>query len=1182
MYFKRLEMHGFKSFAEPVVIEFHEGVTCIVGPNGSGKSNISDAIRWVLGEQSPKMLRGGKMEEVIFSGTASRKSRGMAEVTLVIDNSTGILPIDYNEVAITRRMYRSGESEYLINNSHCRLRDIRELIMDTGIGVDGYSIIGQGKIADIVSSKPESRREIFEEAAGVVMYKSKKAESERKLAGANANLERVNDIIGEIEGRIDGLKEDSAKAKEYLELKDRYRELEINITLKNVEKLDSSNNTLREDAGQLAENIEKFTIKKKEMDEMLTAGRARNESLEQLGSDARDKLLLKVEEINRLTSKSQLDSEKVAGFDRDYARISEEISQLEEKLSREAENAEKLEANKGAVFAELNEEKDKLSEKVETYNLITEESLKLSEIIEDAKNMMYTLHSEASAKRSEAKSMESYKESLVRRKEQILSEGAELEESNKVHKEAVEKTEALHKANLVLMEKSEIELEVARAERISCSENIKKLNTQAEDIRIRGSQITARKKTIEEMENNYEGYNGAVRFIMKSNIKGIDGVLAELMKVPAGLEIAVETALGGALQNIVCERDSNAKEAINLLKTNKAGRLTFLPVESIKSSPASISRAISGAPGFRGLASDLIEYDDKYREIFRYLLGRVAIVDSMDRAVALSKAAGSGLRFVTLDGEIINASGAITGGKYKNATANLLARRSEIEKLTEEAEALKKEYRSIEEKLSLEKNKAEELAEKIDTMETRRRDLEIEAADLSAKLRMLENSGRDAEENTAKKERELAAIEQDYANAVKLSEDAFHHARDTEAEIIRLNEEINTRLEEYEKIKEKVNFATEEITSARIAKTDRENKYDAICQLLDRVQESIDDFTMQIDERKDMLEVLEQEKNKLIFNSEDVGDAVKALAEEKSRLEDYIARIAEEKSALVEELNALNAEYYSVSDSLNAYQDQKYQQEIKLAKNETQLDTIKEKLWDEFEISFAQALEFKKDDFSLAPAVKESREIRNRMRELGDINVGAIREYEQVSERYGFLTEQRADIIKAMDELKAIIDDMEKTIKTKFKENFDQVVVNFEDIFKELFGGGHAELRLDDDNNPLEAGIEIIAQPPGKKLQNINLMSGGEKTMTAIALMFAVLKTKPTPFCILDEVEAALDDVNIDRFAGYLRKFHDIQFAIVTHQKATMEHADVLYGVTMPEQGISKVLSLRLGDKIDL
>lgn len=1182
MYFKRLEMHGFKSFAEPVVIEFHEGVTCIVGPNGSGKSNISDAIRWVLGEQSPKMLRGGKMEEVIFSGTASRKSRGMAEVTLVIDNSTGILPIDYNEVAITRRMYRSGESEYLINNNHCRLRDIRELIMDTGIGVDGYSLIGQGKIADIVSSKPESRREIFEEAAGVVMYKSKKAESERKLAGANANLERVNDIIGEIEGRIDGLREDSAKAKEYLELKDRYRELEINITLKNVEKLDSSNSTLKEDADQLAENIEKLTAKKKEMDEKLIEGRARNESLEQLGSDARDKLLSKVEEINKLTNKSQLDSEKAAAIDRDYARISEEISQLEEKLAREAENAESLEANKDAVLAELKAEEDKLGGKVEAYNRVTEESLKLSETIENAKNQMFSLHSRVSAKRSEAKSMESYKESLAKRKEQILSEGAEIQESTKAFREAVEKAEARQKENMRLVDESAEELKSVREDSIFRNNNIKTLTAQAEDIRIRAGQLTARKKTIEEMENNYEGYNGAVRFIMKSNIKGIDGVVAELMKVPAGLEIAVETALGAGMQNIVCEKDANAKEAINLLKSNKAGRLTFLPIESVKASPVNVSRAISGAPGFRGLAADLVEYDGKYESVFRYLLGRVAVVDNMDRAVALSKAAGNGLRFVTLDGEIINASGAITGGKYKNATANLLARRSEIEKLKQDIDSMKEEYKGVEEQLDSEKKKAEELASKIEDIETRRRDLEIEAADISAKLNMLAESGKDAEQNTAKKERELAAIEQDFENAVKMSEEAFRHADEAEAEIERLNEEINGKLEEYEKIKEKVSEAAEEITAARIAKTDRDNKFESVCQLLSRVQDAIDDFTIQIDDRNDMLEVLEQEKNKLLFNSEDVGDTVKALSEEKMELEDYIARISQEKAVLVEELNTLNAEYYSVGDSLNAYQDQKYQQEIKLAKNETQLDTIKEKLWDEFEISYAQALEFKKENFALAPAVKESREIRNRMRELGDINVGAIKEYEQVSERYGFLTEQRADITAAMDELKAIINDMEKTIKTRFKENFDQIVVNFEEIFKELFGGGHAELRLDDEDNPLEAGIEIIAQPPGKKLQNINLMSGGEKTMTAIALMFAVLKTKPTPFCILDEVEAALDDANIDRFAEYLRKFHEIQFAIVTHQKATMEHADVLYGVTMPEQGISKVLSLRLGDKFDL
>ena len=1121
MYFKRLEMHGFKSFAEPVVIEFHEGVTCIVGPNGSGKSNISDAIRWVLGEQSPKMLRGGKMEEVIFSGTASRKSRGMAEVTLVIDNSTGILPIDYNEVAITRRMYRSGESEYLINNSQCRLRDIRELIMDTGIGVDGYSLIGQGKIADIVSSKPESRREIFEEAAGVVMYKSKKAEAERKLAGANANLERVNDIISEIEGRIDGLKEDSAKAKEYLELKDRYRELEINITLKNVEKLDSSNTAIREDAGQLADNIAKLTEKKREMDEKITAGRARNESLEQLGSQARDKLLLKVEEINRLTSKSQLDSEKAAGIDRDYARIQDEISQLEEKLTREAENAEALEASKDAVLEELKAEQYKLGEKVEAYNRITEESLNLSEIIENAKNQLFSLHSKVSAKRSEARSMDSYKDSLTKRKEQILSEGAEIEENTRAFKDALERIKARRQENLMLMEKVSERLRSAKEESISCKENIKKLTVEAEDIRIRGSQLTARKKTIEEMENNYEGYNGAVRFVMRSNIRGIDGVVAELMKVPAGLEIAVETALGGGMQNIVCEKDANAKEAINLLKTNKAGRLTFLPIESIKFTPVSISKAISGAPGFRGLASDLIEYDEKYEGVFRYLLGRVAVVDNMDRAVALSKAAGTGLRFVTLDGEIINANGAITGGKYKNATANLLARRNEIENLSQSIDALKAEYNNVNEQLNSEKKKAEELDSRIEDTEAERRNLELEAADISAKLNMLEESGKDAEQNTAKKERELAAIEQDFANAVKLAEDAFREAEETEAEINRLDAEINANIEEFEKIKEKVNLAGEEITAARIAKTDRDNKYESVCQLLSRIQDTIDDLTIQIDDRNDMLEVLEQEKNKLLFGSEDVGDTVKALSEEKNQLDDYIARISQEKAALVEELNSLNAEYYSVGDSLNAYQDQKYQQEIKLAKNETQLDTIKEKLWDEFEISYAQALELKKENFALAPAVKESREIRNRMRELGDVNVGAIREYEQVSERYGFLTEQRADITQAMDELKAIISDMEKTIKSRFKENFDQVVVNFEEIFKELFGGGHAELRLEDEDNPLEAGIEIIAQPPGKKLQNINLMSGGEKTMTAIALMFAVLKTKPTPFCILDEVEAA-------------------------------------------------------------
>ena len=1182
MYFKRLEMHGFKSFAEPVVIEFHEGVTCIVGPNGSGKSNISDAIRWVLGEQSAKMLRGGKMEEVIFSGTANRKSRGMAEVTLVIDNSKGILPIDYNEVAITRRMYRSGENQYLINNNQCRLRDIKELIMDTGIGVDGYSLIGQGKIADIVSNKPESRREIFEEAAGVVMYKSKKADAERKLASTNANLERVNDIIGEIEGRIDGLREDSIKAKEYLDLKEKYRDLEINITLKNVEKLVISNDAIKEDVEQLNANIEALNVQKKEMDEKLIADRSRNENLEQLSNDARDKLLVKIEEINRLTNKSQLDSEKIAGIERDYIRITEEIQSLDEKLSREAANAEELEANKERVLDNLKNEESRLGEKVGAYNEVMSRSLELTEAVENAKNEMFALHSKVSAKRSEAKSMDSYRESLAKRKEQLLTEGAEIEKNSKAFVEAAARGKAAKAETEEKIKNTAAELNAAKDKQAQLGAALRSLSKESEDLRIRAGQLTARKKTIEEMENNYEGYNGAVKFIMKSGISGIEGVVAELMKVPAGFEIAVETALGGSLQNIVCQKDANAKEAINALKAGKAGRLTFLPMESVKGSLGQPGAKVTGAPGFRGMASEIVVFDKKYEGIFQYLLGKVAIVEDMDSAVSLSKIAGSGIRFVTLDGEIINASGAITGGKYKNATANLLARRSEIDKLNGEIAELKKEYLKIEEDIKAKTDANLEIAETIVNLENTSRTLQIEAANINAQLTVLEDNTKEIQQTGAKRERELAAIEQDFANAQQMAEAVLAEADEAESRIAELDAAINANLEKAEALKDEVSAASEEITKARIAKTDWDNKLEAVEQLLSRVQDSVDELTMQIDAKNDQLEALDKQKNKILFSSEDVEGMVESLTKEKTELEDYIAQVTSEKSALVEALNKMTAEHSSIGDKLNSYQDQKYQQEIKLAKNETQLDTIKDKLWEEFEISYAQAMEFKRDDFVMSTAMKESRDIKTRLRELGDVNVGSIKEYEQVSERYGFLTEQRGDIVTAMDELKAIIDDMEKTIKSRFKENFDKIVENFEDIFKELFGGGHAELRLDNEDNPLESGIEIIAQPPGKKLQNINLMSGGEKTMTAIALMFAVLKTKPTPFCILDEVEAALDDANIDRFAKYLRKFYEIQFAIVTHQKATMEHADVLYGVTMPEQGISKVLSLRLGDKIDL
>ena len=1182
MYFKRIEMHGFKSFAEPVVIDFHEGVTCIVGPNGSGKSNISDAIRWVLGEQSPKMLRGGKMEEVIFAGTASRKSRGMAEVTLVIDNSTGILDIDYNEVAITRRMYRSGESEYLINNNQCRLRDIKELIMDTGIGVDGYSIIGQGKIADIVSNKPESRREIFEEAAGVVMYKSKKAEAERKLEASNANLERVSDIVSEIEGRIDGLREDSAKAKEYLELRERYQDLEINITLKNIEKLETANDSIRGDARELTASIEKLGTRKQTLDGEISEERQKNERLEQLGNESNSALIAKIDELNQITNKSQLDGERLRAMERDAARINGEIAELESKLETEQENGETLSQKQEEIRVRLTNEEQRLQEKIQGYNEITARVLAQSEQVEEQRNEMFSLHSRAVSKRSEAASMESYRTSLQKRKEQLLAEGAEQEQSTRAFeadqkKDLAEQEAAAAHAQRIASAMDQLKQERADLMRV-ISEEAKKLD----DTRIRVSQLAARKKTIEEMEHNYEGYNGAVRFVMKAGMPGIEGVVGDLMKAPAGYETALETALGGAMQNIVCQKDGHAKEAIRSLKANKAGRLTFLPMESVKGGGVTVPSQVRQHAGYLGIGAELAEFAPQYQGIFNYLLGRVAVVDNMDSAIALSKIGGNGIRFVTLDGEIINAGGAITGGRYKNASANLLARKSEIAALAEQVETLQQAYQKGMRQNQERQARQEEISDQLQKMEEERRQKELEISALQAKIAAQRQNFRDVEQAGTKREKELLSIEHDSADMEKMLDELLREIERSEAGHREAETQLTQTMQALELLKTEAAEASEEITKARIAKQDQENQFSASEELLRRVCAAAEELRGQITERETRLADMDKEKHEILFSADNSEELFQKCSSEKAELEDYIARLNTERASLTAALNAKTDEQAALGETLRAYQDQKYQQEIRLAKNETQLDTLKEKLWDEFEISYAQAMTFKKEEFVMSTATKESREIKNRIRELGDVNVGAIKEYEQVSERYGFLTEQRADILEAMQELQTIIGDMDRTIRTKFKENFDQVVIHFEEIFKELFGGGQAELRLDDENHPLEAGIEIIAQPPGKKLQNINLMSGGEKTMTAIALMFAVLKTKPTPFCILDEVEAALDDANIDRFANYLKNFHEIQFAVVTHQKATMEHADVLYGVTMPEQGISKVISLRLGDDFDL
>ena len=1182
MYFKRLEMHGFKSFAEPVVIEFHEGVTCIVGPNGSGKSNISDAIRWVLGEQSPKALRGGKMEEVIFAGTASRKSRGMAEVTLVIDNSTGILDIDYNEVAITRRMYRSGESEYLINNNQCRLRDIRELIMDTGIGVDGYSLIGQGKIADIVSNKPESRREIFEEAAGVVMYKGKKAEAERKLQSTANNLERVEDIVAEIEGRIDGLREDSIRAREYLELKDRYRDLEINITLKNIDSITGKNDIFRQDIEKLAGDISAANKKIEEIERSSDTDRQKNNNLEVLGNEARDRLLHIVEEINALTSRSRLNQERLLGIEKDSTRLSEEITSLQERLDSEQTNRRELEKSRNEISEKHAEASDRLQEKIAVHSSLTKEASETAESIDRQREELFRLHNVIAEKKSEARSFESIRETLQKRKEQISEETRGTAANREENAEKLAEAENRLKDTEEKIRSFSADIEKLSAEKAALAASGKELQLRVEELRISGSQKTARKKTIEEMENNYEGYNYAVKYIMRSRLSGIRGVVAELMEVPTGYETAVETALGAQMQNIICDDDAGAKKAISLLKENKAGRLTFLPSASIRGSRASVDRRIQSDPGYKGLGADCIRCEDRYRHIFDYLLGRVVVTTDMDAAVRLSKIAGNGLRFVTLDGEIINAGGAITGGKYKNKTANLLERRNEIASLEREISRIAEEMKQAAAAQTEAAEKLKHIDFDLSRLTADQRNAELEKVSFESAVNGLKEAKNRIEDSSSRFSREMETIDKESLSAEKTVAELLAEVARAEEKIQEINDSVDKAMSSYEAQKARIDSAGEEITATRIQATEWESRKDNIETLLARILAAAEDYAFQIETKERQIAELFEEKNQLLFGADGAEENTEKLLKEKEETESYIEEVTRERSALNEKLTAVSKEQQETSQRLSSLQDQKYQLEIKLAKNETQLDTLKERLWEDFEISYAQAVDLKKPDFVMSTSVKESRDIRNRIRELGDVNVGAIKEYESVSKRYEFLTAQRSDIVTAVEELKGIISEMDTTIKTKFKENFDQVVENFEHIFKELFGGGHAELRMEDENNPLESGIDIVAQPPGKKLQNINLMSGGEKTMTAIALMFAVLKTKPTPFCILDEVEAALDDANIDRFAKYLRHFDDIQFALVTHQKATMEHADVLYGVTMPEHGVSKVLSLRLGDRFDL
>lgn len=1180
MYFKKIDLHGFKSFAEPVSIVFHEGITCIVGPNGSGKSNISDAIRWVLGEQSPKMLRGGKMEEVIFAGTASRKSRGMAEVTLVIDNSTGILPIDYTEVAITRRMYRSGESEYSINNNPCRLKDIRELIMDTGIGVDGYSLIGQGKIADIVSSKPESRREIFEEAAGVVKYRSRKAEAERKLLATSHNLERVNDIIGEIEGRIDQLREDSEKAAEFLALREQYKIHEINITLKNIETVILKNEYLKDELIEAEEQIDQYKQEKASLEEQLRVKRSEQQALEQRINELRDQILVIVEEGNTFLNQTQLNRERRETLDRDQQRLERELLLLNQKLEREVGEKEQLSQQSQELDLRYTALRTQQDEKMEAHATLLSIYQERQKSLAEQKDLIFELYSTTNRMDTEIQSLEQMQNSLRKRGEVIqLDQNASLPENEELKLQEAqvshlirnleEEKSSLHQAYL---EEQATSSDLAGRERL--------LSRDLEDLRVQIGQTASRKRTMEEMEQSYEGYHHAVRFVMKrENLSGIHGVVADLIQVPEGYEVAIETALGAALQNIVCEDDQSAQRAIQALKENKAGRITFLPLASIRAGRMQRDSGLAQAAGFRGYGSDCIRFDMKYQEIMEYLLGRVILVENLDQAVRLAKKAQSGLRFVTLDGEVVNAAGAITGGTVKQHAGNLLERKAETKRLAQELVLLEQKKSGLVTELERLTTSRQVSSARMLEQEQKLRQAELDLLRETNNLSTIVQKRADQELASQKWLRELAGIETESQSAQQMIQEIQTKAARERQAIAETEQKILDLTSRQEGEQEQVEQALEAVTVARLALTVVEAERNNIQQQFNRSLRDFSEMEKEQDSKLLELESIRQHRSRIDAEDGILAKEQQAVEQKKSAVEQRLLENQNKRTLAHSASDELQSRKEQQDELLFAVQNQKYEIQMKMEKNEAQMDALKDKLWEEFEISYLAAIDMKKKDFVMAIAQREAKELKSRIRALGEVNIGAIKEYETVKERYDFLSEQRTDLLVALESLQEIINDMDRTIQSNFRDSFNQIAANFGESFRALFGGGTAELRLEDENNPLESGIEIVAQPPGKKLQNMNLLSGGEKTMTAIALMFSVLKAKPTPFCILDEVEAALDDTNIQRFAGYLKNFREIQFTLVTHQKATMEYADVLYGVTMPERGISKVISLKLDDQ---
>lgn len=1182
MYLKSIEVQGFKSFANKIDFKFHNGITGIVGPNGSGKSNVADAVRWVLGEQRVKQLRGGSMQDVIFSGTELRKPLSSAFVAITLDNSDHQLAIDYDEVTVSRRLYRSGESEYMINGTICRLKDVNELFYDTGIGKEGYSIIGQGQIDKILSGKPEERRELFDEAAGIVKFKRRKMQAVKKLEDEKMNLIRVSDILAELEKQLGPLEKQAEKARIFLNKRENLKTLDVNVfLLENV----SVNDELKETESNLViarkdfeETTSQYEYAKTEYEQIEARIASLDEEIEKARATLTDTGVLR----SKLEGQINVLKEQIKAAEGNEEHLNKRIHDISAGIEEKESEKNGILDLKNSIdikLSVLEAEKESLcAELLAVQNEITD----LNDQIEENKNnIIESLNLRATIK-SKLGRFDTMLEQINIQKADVNAKLLRYESDDMKTSEAIKALEDIFDAVNSEIENMKKTQKESEEELLVIREEMTRKDKTLQEARMKYQQEKSKVEALVNIAERYEGYGGSTKAVMeqKEHDKGIVGVVADILTTDKEYETAIETALGGNIQNIVTLDEDCAKRMIELLKKSRSGRATFLPLTSINNPEEFKKKEALDENGVIGLADSLVHIDDKYRDVAKYLLGRILVVDKLDNAVKIARKYKYTIRMVTLDGEYLTPGGAISGGAFKN-NSNLLGRRREIEELNKNIEKLADEVHNIE--TSIEKKKEERNA-------------------LRVKIDSLRNAiqNKFIEQNTARLNVENARSKQGQARV------DFEELNLTRADLEKQNSDINLQKdeiknqlsdsEELEKnAKEKIEELKLKLDSLRIMETEKlaltnqkEVETEKVRQNvrfeeqnLARVDGEIAKLNEELEEVKQGVNATYEEtefrKNNIIELQKTIDASHEALTEAEVKLK--------EDTESKEKLSARQKDFFNrrevLSEKMNGLDKEVYRLESRKEKLEGTIESQINYMWDEYEITLSDAAMLKNPEMTDLPSMKkEISTLKDEIKKLGDVNVNAIEDYREVSERFGFMKTQHDDLITAEETLQGIIDELDSSMRAQFTEKFSEINKQFDKVFKELFGGGHGTLELMEEEDILEAGIRIVAQPPGKKLINMMQMSGGEKSLTAIALLFAIQNLKPSPFCLLDEIEAALDENNVTRFADYLHKLtKNTQFIVITHRRGTMEKADRLYGITMQEKGVSTLVSVNLIDK---